>query len=163
MHSNSKVDIAIIESDSVSGWKSPYNSKFPQAFIGEDVIFLGFPYQMMPSRNFSDGEIYYPLPIPKKAMFSAITEIEGIVHYLFEGHNNPGYSGGPIICKHPNAKPIPYYQNLLAVVSGLYTGDMEIKTDKGILKFTENSGIMIGVSSQYIEEIFQQNGYISVW
>lgn len=163
LHKNPKVDIAIIKPDSIGKWNPTLNSNLPAMFLGEDAIFLGFPYDIIPSRKMADVELYYPYPIFKKAMNCENVESDSIIYYLFEGHNNSGFSGGPILLKSWKQKPLPTYNRLIAVVHGFYPGALTLDTDKGKMIFAENSGIMLGVPAFYITEIFEQNGYFNVW
>jgi hypothetical protein len=61
-------------------------------FLGGDLFFLGFPYQFV---TFQEG--WPPLPFEKRAILSAIdfSDKSRVIFYL-DGHNNPGFSGGPV-------------------------------------------------------------------
>ena len=63
---------------------------------GQDVYFLGFPYGYTGSFVFTDGG--YPLPFVKKATVSLLERKTMIL----DGHNNPGFSGGPVVYTEPN-------------------------------------------------------------
>ena len=65
---------------------------------GQDVYFLGFPYGWY-------GEIgelnrHFPMPFVKKAILSCtFSQDDGVQHFYLDGHNNPGFSGGPVVFK----------------------------------------------------------------
>jgi S1-C subfamily serine protease len=60
---------------------------------GQDVYFLGFPYGFL--GRIVLGPNGYPLPFVKRATVSLF---DGTM-YLLDGHNNPGFSGGPVVWK----------------------------------------------------------------
>jgi len=63
--------------------------------IGQDVFFLGFPYNydsLLQQSPFGNT----PIPFVKKACMSAIIKSGEDILLLLDGHNNPGFSGGPV-------------------------------------------------------------------
>lgn len=62
---------------------------------GQDVFFLGFPYGLATEKAPNEG---YPLPLIKRALMSGTTN-ENLEVFLLDGHNNPGFSGGPAVFK----------------------------------------------------------------
>lgn len=65
---------------------------------GQDVFFLGFPYGLL--GKFLLTEHGPPLPLVKKAAVSLFQSDEV---FLLDGHNNPGFSGGPVVFTTPPA------------------------------------------------------------
>ena len=63
---------------------------------GQDVFFLGFPYDLLGKYIF--GPEGYPMPFVKKATVSLF---DGAV-FLLDGHGNPGFSGGPVVFARPH-------------------------------------------------------------
>ena len=61
-------------------------------YYGQDVLFLGFPYGWT-GQDIGAG---YPLPFVKKATVSLL---QRNIFYL-DGHNNRGFSGGPVVFHH---------------------------------------------------------------
>lgn len=163
LHQNPFVDIAIIKPDSINEWNPPFKPNGKGLFYGEEVRFLGYPYNIITSRKVNDGEIFYPIPIIKKGMHNGVVEVNGINLLLFEGHNNSGFSGGPIISKNWQQKPISTFRNLVAVTRGFIPGKFSIDTKRGTLEIYENSGIMIGTPASYISEILELNGIKKGW
>jgi S1-C subfamily serine protease len=138
--SNAAVDIAVLET-SLQGSASvglPLSSA--GLAVGQDSYFLGFPYfgtqityqpQMINSG--------YPLPLVKTAAYSGGFEF---IYYL-DGHNNPGFSGGPVVF--PVLGEGAAVQKICAVISG-YLGHqgqiVHIPTAED-LAYVENSGIIV--------------------
>lgn len=62
------------------------------AMIGQDVYFLGFPYEWYSDFGFKNK---FPFPFVKKGILSAV-QIKPDVLYL-DGNSNRGFSGGPVV------------------------------------------------------------------
>ena len=74
---------------------------------GQEAYFLGFPYGI--------GEMFleetgHPLPFVKRVTVSTMFGEP----YLLDGHNNPGFSGGPVVFCPPGVREF----QVAAVVSG---------------------------------------------
>lgn len=102
---------------------------------GQEVYFLGFPYNFL--GKFVLGDLGYPLPFVKKATLSLFDD--KIV--FLDGHNNPGFSGGPVVFTEPTKREY----KVAAVISGyraveepVYDGD----TETG-LTYRYNTGIIV--------------------
>jgi hypothetical protein len=102
---------------------------------GQDVYFLGFPYGFLGRHSF--GRSGYPLPFVKKAVVSLF---DGTT-YLLDGHNNPGFSGGPVVWKAPHSQEF----NAGAVVSGYRCVDEPVYGGTGAtpLTYRYNTGIIV--------------------
>ena len=102
---------------------------------GQDVYFLGFPYGVLSQIIFSEAG--YPLPLVKKAILSAFAGD----CYSLDGHNNPGFSGGPVIYGRDGSTP----QNVVAIVSGYRFGPEPIHhgENETPLTYRHNTGIII--------------------
>ncbi len=67
--------------------------------ISQDVYFAGYPYNAMTDCIFAQNLAY---PFVKKAIVSGILHVPGIKPGLIilDGHNNEGFSGGPVLLPH---------------------------------------------------------------
>jgi S1-C subfamily serine protease len=63
--------------------------------FGQDVYFAGFPYGMFTSGQ--NVNATFPIAFVKKAIMSASMNQNGATTIFLDGHNNPGFSGGPIV------------------------------------------------------------------
>ncbi|KRG47355.1 hypothetical protein ARC20_03225 [Stenotrophomonas panacihumi] len=113
---------------------------------GQDVYFLGFPHgwraEAAPEVNRG-----FPLPFVKKAILSAVHPQGGVETYFLDGHNNPGFSGGPLVFKPPGTDRFKVAGIVTAfryVDEPIYDGDQELP-----FVLRQNTGIMVatGVSS----------------
>ena len=69
-------------------------------FLSQDVYFLGFPYGL--SDNSFAINNGFPIPLVKKACISMMQLGNADSKYLIlDGHNNPGFSGGPVVWNTP--------------------------------------------------------------
>jgi len=95
-HSSGDSDISVLAANrplTPPGLPMPATSK--GVIYGQDMYFLGFPYGFLGKHVF--GSNGYPLPFVKRATLSLL---DGTT-YLLDGHNNPGFSGGPVVWKAP--------------------------------------------------------------
>jgi len=100
--------------------------------FGQDAYFLGFPYGL--STDSGDINNKYPFPFVKKCIVSSINKK---MIYL-DGHNNRGFSGGPVVVTGKNNSI-----KVVGVVSG-FLGDAVNKS--------ENSGIFYANSISLITD-----------
>ena len=73
-----------------------------------------------------------------------------------DGHNNPGFSGGPVFFP-MSTKFNDHSVGLLGVISGYYYQTNTVQNGSGTITYKENSGIMIAFDSQVISRIINQN------
>jgi hypothetical protein len=123
--------------------------------IGQQMYFLGFPYNnstIPANKNFSS----FPIPLVKVAFLSGTQTIDGITTLLLDGHNNPGFSGGPVIGKNCcNINDNKTY--LFGVVVGYVKQNNYLidKRDSSKLEYIENSGLFIAYSTKSILDIIK--------
>lgn len=85
---------------------------------GQDVSFIGFPYDIM--GFVGDLNRGLPLPLVKRASVSAFAKGEtGIEVFLLDGHNNHGFSGAPVVY-HPRGSSDPGELKVCGIISGYY-------------------------------------------
>ena len=98
----------------------------------QDVYFLGFPYGFFTESGDQNNE--YPFPFVKKGIVSAFTSDK----IFIDGHNNKGFSGGPIVFYPENDKKL----HVTGIISGYFRDTKS--TDELTLSINENSGLFIG-------------------
>ena len=83
--------------------------------MGQDALMVGFPFGWNNTQfDFNNG---YPIPFVKAAIISAFMfKNQTTVTYL-DGHNNSGFSGGPIITDHDPPKHPSEGPRIIAVVA----------------------------------------------
>jgi len=113
----------------------PMRATSKGVIYGQDVYFLGFPYGYIGRYLF--GSSGYPLPFVKRATVSLFDGSE----FLLDGHNNPGFSGGPVVFREPGQQEL----HVAAVVSGYRYVDEPVYagTDQLPLSYRYNTGIIV--------------------
>ena len=134
--------------------------------FAQDVYFLGFPYGMYTDAG--DVNRKFPIPFVKKGICSSIRKFDDVNTIVFvDGHNNPGFSGGPIVFEDFKTKKL----NVAGVISSYRNHeDPVFKKEKRMVdgkevvsqKETEliaisNAGIVLGYSLNPAIEAIQNN------
>ena len=142
--SDPEIDIAVMK-------LTPYQQLTPMyenenttegIVLGQDVYFLGFPYQYDQLLSAIPGDSK-PLPFIKKACLSTIL-MDNKSTLLLDGHNNPGFSGGPVCFK--KLKSGKKAMSIAGVVTG-YAFDKQYIFDENDSQTTsyvkDNTGIIV--------------------
>lgn len=151
-HDNPHVDIAILKLDAaiITGETLPLG-KGSEYFLAQECLFLGFPLFNLGTQT-EIGKV----PFVKRAIISAFHEENKVNLMLLDGHNNPGFSGGPVITYSENMDK----QFIVAIVSGYIIQPQSVNVTYGAvtnqLLINENSGIIISYTSEYMQEIIDK-------
>ena len=153
-HCNEEIDISVLVTDVRLSPDFPLLPTMADIIYGQDVFFLGFPYGMM-------GEIgqmnrNFPLPFVKKAIVSCLPTPTDAQPLFLDGHNNPGFSGGPVIFKEQkNSNEF----KVAGVISGyrrveepIYQGTQELP-----LTYGQNTGIIISYGIKHAVDLIESN------
>lgn len=138
---DARIDIAVLKTNPYHILTKFMGNKFTTKGLayGQDVYFLGYPY------NYDSLLVSYPgskspLPFVKKACMSGMLSPSPSIIFL-DGHNNPGFSGGPVCFKRAGDQLF----SIAGVVSG-YRYDLAPLFDKDNHKtnyyIKENTGII---------------------
>lgn len=137
-----KPDIAVLAIEQALRAEDPIGTMIQGLTLGQDVFFLGFPFDIIPdfAAELNDG---YPLPLVKKGCLSMLSGPSTRGLFLVDAHNNPGFSGGPLVFYDSNRT-----LKVAGVVSGyryeyreLVKKDKESPATLDVID-RENSGIM---------------------
>ena len=151
-HGTEDIDVTVLAPQDSFGPSHPLRLTTASLALAEDVYFLGFPYglSMEVKAELNAG---FPLPLVKKAIVSAV-EFEG-KPMLLDGHNNPGFSGGPVV-RRGNGKE----QTVIGVVSGYRYETEKIREGKGKetpYTYDANTGIIRTHQIEHALEIIEKN------
>ena len=124
---------------------------------GQQVFFLGFPLGMMGSGDQMNRD--FPFPLVKSGVLSGI-EYGKPPRLWVDGHNNPGFSGGPLIFIPPQeqfAKGRAY--RVAGIVSGYRLQGQPVYDQEGhqIGLSSENSGIVLAYGIQGALDLIEAN------
>lgn len=124
--------------------------------IGQDVRFLGFPYGLITDVGNINRD--FPLPLVKQGLISSLQFDEEKI-LLLDGHNNPGFSGGPVVCQMMNNRKRKNELTVIGVVSGyiqardsIYAGEAETP-----LKYNYNTGMVKVVGIVHALNLIESN------
>ena len=137
-HGIGDIDVSVLAPQQLFGPTHPLSLTVAHLVLAEDVYFLGFPYglSMEVQTKLNGG---FPLPLVKKATVAAIQFQDQPL--LLDGHNNVGFSGGPV-ARRGTAKE----QIVIGVVSG-YQAERECVRDEHgdetSYTYETNTGIII--------------------
>jgi Trypsin-like peptidase domain len=151
-HDNPYVDIAVLILDTavIAGEILPLG-KPSQYFLAQECLFLGFPLFNLGTQT-EIGKV----PLVKKAIISAFHEENKVEWMLLDGHNNPGFSGGPVITYSENINK----QFIIAIIGGYINQQQSVNITYGTvidkIQINENSGIIISYGSDYIQQIIDK-------
>lgn len=167
-HQNRNVDIALLQLTE----KVSQNIEFPEDFIkghdllpkifqcngisldttlftfGIDVFFYGFPLGALGTEALG-----IKFPLVKKAIISGWVKHNGMDLLVLDGHNNLGFSGGPVVAYDTSSKKM----FIVGVISGYVPEPVNAKYKGDNISVNENSGIIICYGTRYIEDIFSNN------
>jgi hypothetical protein len=166
-HSDRKVDIAVLklaetisQRANIPDELTQYRDTIQKIFrgdgfatdsmvvsIGTETYFLGFPLGNLGTEVFG---IKYPLL--KKAIISGWVKYNGIDVLLLDGHNNLGFSGGPVVAYDEVSKQM----RIVGVISGYLPEPINIKQKNSTASIEENSGIIVCYDRRYMAEIFKK-------
>ena len=153
---NGDVDIAVIKTSIQAKSNLEIDLSNAGCVFGQDVYFLGFPYvgSRIPylANPINNGK---PLPLVKKATLSSMP-MEESPYFFLDGHNNPGFSGGPVTFWDDKTNK----QKVLGVVHGYlpHCGSFsQIEaTSSPSVSYLENSGIAIAYNIRYAKDIINE-------
>jgi S1-C subfamily serine protease len=153
-HCTNDIDISVLSTNIQIS--STYGLEPSQGGIiyGQDVYFLGFPYGMAGEVGGLNRD--FPLPFVKKAILSCTYIAKNGSHLFYlDGHNNPGFSGGPVVFREPSKVDL----KIAAVVSGYRYVNEPIfyGAERLPLEYRYNTGIVICYGIKHAVDLIHQN------
>lgn len=119
--------------------------------LGQDAYFLGFPHGWYGDVGFVNGG--YPVPFAKRAIVSGFGP--GTEPFFLDGHNNPGFSGGPVIA----VDRVNNELSIVGVVSGYRWAPKRVKHAgrETELLIEENTGLISAVYIARANDLIDAN------
>ena len=155
-HDEEMVDIAVMPLHRLI---TPNHKLIPQKgnyFLSQDAYFLGFPFGFeMGDKDSRTHNNDYPIPFVKKCIISAFSRVttptgSTVQQIYLDGHNNIGFSGGPVIFQ---GIPDKEEMHVFGVVSSYFH---DLDPEKKDLGLRENSGLFLCYSMGYAMEIIDK-------
>lgn len=149
IHKTDRVDIAVIplEKDIIERYSFTISGN--DFALGEDVFFFGYPYFL--SQTLTD--LNFKMPLVKASIVSGVKHESDAVLIYLDGHNNPGFSGGPVGFYNFRDKSL----HILSIISGYIAQNNNVATPFGPIVTPENSGIILSYSIKHVNEIIAEN------
>lgn len=122
--------------------------------IGHDAYFLGYPYGFLGIMSSLTND--YPIPFVKRAIVSSMQmSPNGPCVFFLDGHNNPGFSGGPVVVKIPGSNDF----KVVAVISSYrFTNENTYHAGKQLeITYKSNTGIIISYGIRHAVDIANAN------
>ena len=157
-HCGDDVDISVLAMDYQLSPDFKMEPSSGGLAYGQDVYFLGFPY--LDGAGLSGINRSFPLPFVKKAIVSCFRSFKPEMTtkpdlILLDGHNNPGFSGGPVVFKEIGKKEY----KVASVISAyqfskepVYQGE-----EKTNFEYRANTGIIISHSIKFAIDVIKSN------
>ena len=124
--------------------------------FGQETRFLGFPYGY--TTEVGDVTNNYPAPWVKTGIMSS----RDSRHIYLDGHNNPGFSGGPVVCEPINKKTGTIEKGKLAIIGVVssyisFLKSVYYQEKESMLKYEQNTGIVVVRDIKLALDIIRQN------
>lgn len=145
------VDVSVLAPQLIFGAAHPLEATSVNLTLAEDVYFLGFPFGM--SHDVGDLNAGFPIPLVKKGIVSALEFGDGLI--LLDGHNNPGFSGGPVIRMGASNEPV-----VIGLVSAYRSERQPILDSTGQpvpFSYDTNTGIVFVCDARHIHQLVSRN------
>ena len=151
------VDIAALDVGRPLTVSYPLEPSSAGIVLGQQVYFVGFPYGLSTLDQAPVPKGFGGIPFLKSGIVSAMDsrDQEASVIYL-DGHNNPGFSGGPIVFWHSETRQFRvagvvqgYRNEVLPVVKSQDLGNPHAKAYDDLYA-KANSGIVVGYNIRHI-------------
>jgi Trypsin-like peptidase domain len=149
-HAPNDIDISVLTaSEPLTPPDLPLAASADGLAYGQEAYFLGFPYNILTKYIFSPGD--FPLPFVKRATVSVF---DGAA-FLLDGHNNPGFSGGPVVFKRPNQQQF----QVAAVISSFKATEEPVfdQDKKTSLTYLYNTGIIVAYQIGHATSVINDN------
>ena len=150
-----EVDITVLAPPHVISPPLPLEPTTKGMFLSQDAYFLGFPYGLHAEVGGLNAN--FPLPLVKKACVSMFALAgTGPWYLLLDGHNNPGFSGGPVVFALNGQGAAT---NVAAVVSGYkYVWDkVFVGEEETELAVKYNTGIVVAYAIDHALALIRVN------
>lgn len=151
-HSDSTIDVAVLRIP-ISLKKSELYLVNGGVSVGQQVYFLGYP--SFKGLQFATVDKLGTFPLVKGGIFSGMIKVNGYLLEFIDGHNNPGFSGGPVVFFNHENKTT----NICCIISGYYyeIKNLIVEGKASEYLIPENSGIIKSFPAQLALRIIDNN------
>lgn len=158
-HGNGDIDISVLTTSFQISHAHPLSASSEGIILAQDVYFLGFPYGLANSlENIQTLNRGFPVPLVKKGIVSAFYDENDTTKFLLDAHNNPGFSGGPVVFSHPEDSYTGKLK-VAAVISGYHSKSEPVYQNNmpTPLTYEYNTGIVIATGISHAVDLIMNN------
>lgn len=151
------VDIAVLALSEQLPSRSPVVLGFKNVALSQEVFFLGFPFGLsINERALNNG---FPFPMAKHGIISSIVDTQQGEPFLVDGMNNPGFSGGPVVCMEGGIIPENNGPKIIGVVSAYRATQEPVYNRKTKTNLTAqaNTSLLVAFPIDYAIEGIKKN------
>ena len=152
-HGTGDIDITVLASKQQVSPTYTVHATLDGLIMGQEVFFLGFPYGFGGEVGKMNND--FPMPFIKKAIVSAMDDSKGSRIFFLDGHNNPGFSGGPVVYRRESNGDMM----VIGVVSGYISTSEPVYNANGepVFNYHYNTGIIKTYSIAHATELIRAN------
>lgn len=147
------IDIAVLSLSIQLAPTHPLRPSIVDLGYGQQVYFLGFPLGMVGGGSELNRD--FPMAFAKTGVFSGMDTNKPPIKIWVDGHNCPGFSGGPLVFS-----PLPGKEFQVAgVISSYRISSIPVYSEQGQLigVFPENSGIVEAHNIKFAIDLIDEN------
>ena len=153
-HGAGSIDITVLAPVSQLSPTHPLHTTPAGLALSQDVFFLGFPYGLANEMGKLNND--FPLPLVKKGIVSAM-QFGDVKTLLLDGHNNPGFSGGPVVYQSTTDREGS--MTVVGVVSGYLKTSEPVynASNEATLSYDYNTGIVAAHFIDHATDLIHAN------
>lgn len=121
--------------------------------FGQEVRFLGYPYEMRGAAAFMGG---LPPALVKRALLSAMSE-DTADPILLDGHNNEGFSGGPVVFRAGAAPEKTRVGMVVSSIQDMHEPVRHYDGEESGMYVASNSGIIFAYNICHAVAVAEDN------
>lgn len=125
---------------------------------GGDAYFLGFPgvvWENVEETAKMEINRFFPLPFVKRATVSTLFRVEDKLALFLDGHSNPGFSGGPVVCEE-SVRGLDRWR-VVAVIAGCKIEQALTTENLETGKIFVHTGIVVAYGINHALDTIQEN------
>ncbi len=133
-------DIAVLATNFQLSPSYSLHSPTKPSPYAQELYFLGFPYGMhIEGGSFNRN---FPIPLVKKGILSGVISGGPVTHYI-DGHNNPGFSGGPVVYREEMPGSVFCVSAVISSYGAMPEPVFDGQGKETALRYHANTGIVI--------------------
>ena len=155
IHDNILIDIAVLDLKTNNLKEIRFDIGSKGYSLSQDSYFVGFPFGLKMDNIPASINSGFPLPFVKKGIISGFITSNSVTQIFLDGHNNKGFSGGPVVIENIGSTS-KNKMHVIGIVSSYLDEKKIIKTPFGDIPNSENTGIVLSYAFDHVFEIIKK-------